>query len=181
MTIPREHPFADPEPQRDPVRRLRARLGGAVSLWTTGSGADRAGLTVSSLLVAPGDPGRVLGLLDPDSELVAGLEVTGTAVVQLLHWRHRDLADAFAGVAPAPGGPFRLAEWEETAWGPLLPDVSAWAGVRLASPGRPVGWSLLVEADIERVALAGEAGEEPSGPLVHRRGRYLRPDAVPPG
>jgi flavin reductase (DIM6/NTAB) family NADH-FMN oxidoreductase RutF len=179
MSIHREHPFADPEPQRDPVRRLRARLGGTVSLWTTGSGAGRAGLTVSSLLVAPGSPGRVLGLLDPDSDLVAALDRTGTAVVQLLQWRHRDIADAFAGVAPAPGGPFRLAEWEQTAWGPLLPDASAWAGVRLTTSRRAVGWSVLVEAEVEHVELAGDAGDEPSGPLVHRRGRYLRPDAVP--
>jgi flavin reductase (DIM6/NTAB) family NADH-FMN oxidoreductase RutF len=179
VTIHREHPFADPEPQRDPVRRLRARLGGTVSLWTTGSGADRAGLTVSSLMVAPGDPGRVLGLLDPDSELVAALDLTGTAVVQLLQWRHRDLADAFAGVSPAPGGPFRLAEWEQTAWGPRLPEASAWAGVRLAASGRTVGWSLLVEAQVEHVTLTGDPGDEASEPLVHRRGRYLRPDAVP--
>jgi len=29
-------------------------------LWTTGSGAERTGLTVSSVLVAHGDPARVL-------------------------------------------------------------------------------------------------------------------------
>lgn len=194
MTIHSEHPFADPEPQRDPVRRLRARLGGTVSLWTTGEGADRAGLTVSSLLVAPGDPGRVLGLLDPDSELTDALERTGTAVVQLLQWRHRDLADAFAGVAPAPGGPFRLAEWEQTPWGPLLAGVSAWAGVRVIAPGREVGWSLLVEAEVENVGLAAsgalartdarsDSGADQEGPdrlapLVHRRGRYQRPGTL---
>ena len=32
VTIHSEHPFADPEPERDPVRRLRGRLGGAVTL-----------------------------------------------------------------------------------------------------------------------------------------------------
>ena len=37
MTIHSRHPFADPEP--DEVRRFRGRLGGAVTLWTTGEGA----------------------------------------------------------------------------------------------------------------------------------------------
>jgi flavin reductase (DIM6/NTAB) family NADH-FMN oxidoreductase RutF len=181
VTIHSEHPFADPEPLRDPVRRLRARLGGTVSLWTTGAGAERAGLTVSSVLVAPGEPGRVLGLLDPDSELVDALGGTGTAVVQLLQWRHRDIADAFAGVAPAPGGPFRLAEWEQTAWGPLLMGVTAWAGVRVGGRSREVGWSVLVEAEVEHVGLAespadaDDPGPDRLAPLVHRRGRYVRP------
>ncbi len=175
MTIHAEHPFSSPEPDRDPVRRLRGRLGGAVSLWTCGDEAGgRAGLTVSSLVVAPGDPGLVLGLLDPDSDLVDVLQRTGTAVVQLLHWAHRDLADAFAGVAPAPGGPFRLASWEATAWGPLLVGVTAWAGVRFEGAPTAVGWSTLVTCRVEHVGLLEEgAGAEP---LVHRRGRYRRPD-----
>jgi flavin reductase (DIM6/NTAB) family NADH-FMN oxidoreductase RutF len=169
VTIHSEHPFADPDPERDPARRLRGRLGGAVTLWTTGSGAHRAGLTVSSVMVAHGDPARVLALLDPDSDLAEALEQTGTAAVQLLGWEHRDLADAFAGVTPAPGGPFRLGSWQETAWGPVLQGVSSWAGVRVAD-ARDVGWSRLVEGVLERVHL----GEE-TDPLVHRRGRYVRP------
>ncbi len=169
MTIHSEHPFADPDPERDPARRLRGRLGGAVTLWTTGSGAHRAGLTVSSVMVAHGDPARVLALLDPDSDLAEALEHTGTAAVQLLGWEHRELADAFAGVTPAPGGPFRLGSWQETAWGPVLQGVSSWAGVRVAD-ARDVGWSRLVEGVLEQVHL----GEE-TDPLVHRRGRYVRP------
>ena len=38
MTIHSEHPFLEPEAERDPVRRLRGRLGGAVTLWTAGDG-----------------------------------------------------------------------------------------------------------------------------------------------
>lgn len=170
MTIHSEHPFADPEPERDAARRLRGRLGGAVTLWTAGSGAGRAGLTVSSVLVAHGDPARVLALLDPDSDLVSAVAQTGTAAVQLLGWEHRDLADAFAGVAPAPGGVFRLGTWEDTTWGPVLQGVSAWAGIRADGAPTEVGWSLLVEGVVEHVVLAEE-----TEPLVHRRGRYVRP------
>ncbi len=169
MTIHGTHPFLDPESERDPVRRLRGRLGGAVSLWTTGTGRDRAGLTVSSLMVVAGEPGRVLALVDPDSGLSDALGPGSPAVVQLLAWRHRDLADAFAGTAPAPGGPFAQATWTETAWGPVLSDATSWAGVRVESL-HEVGWSRLVTAVLEHA----EVGED-DDPLTHRRGRYQRP------
>jgi flavin reductase (DIM6/NTAB) family NADH-FMN oxidoreductase RutF len=171
VTIHSGHPFAEPPSERDPVRRLRGRLGGAVTLWSTGPEESRAALTVSSVLVAAGEPPRVLGLLDPDSDLAGSLSSTGTAVVALLQWRHRDLADAFAGIAPAPGGAFRMGAWSQTPWGPLLDGVSAWAGVRFTGPAREVGWSGLFDGVIEHVEILPE-----EAPLVHRRGRYVRPD-----
>jgi flavin reductase (DIM6/NTAB) family NADH-FMN oxidoreductase RutF len=170
VTIHDTHPFLDPESERDPVRRFRGRLGGAVTLWTSGSERERAGLTVSSLMVAGGEPPRILGLLDPDSDLAEALHRTGRAVVHLLGWRHRDLADAFAGVAPAPGGAFRLAAFEAGEWGPQLVDAPAWARVSLESE-RAVGWSSLVTCAVDDVHLG-----EDTAPLVHRRGHYLRPN-----
>lgn len=172
MTIHSGHPFAEPESRRDPLRRLRGRLGGAVSLWTTGgaeSDADRTGLTVTSLMVAPGEPGRVLALLDPDADLAGSVLDTGAAVVQLLRWDHRDLADAFAGVAPAPGGAFRMGRWQQTEWGPLLDGVTCWAGVRVATTHEEVGWSTLLDCTVEHVVIGPD--EEA---LAHRRGRYVR-------
>jgi flavin reductase (DIM6/NTAB) family NADH-FMN oxidoreductase RutF len=171
VTIHSEHPFATPEEERDPARRLRGRLGGAVTLVTAGEGTTRAGLTVSSLMIAHGDPAHVLALVDPDSDLVERLAQTGRGVVQLLAWEHRDLAEAFAGLAPAPGGLFRLGSWEQTSWGPVLSGVSAWAGFSVASDRfAEVGWSALVDGVLEHVELG-----EPVEPLVHRRGRYVRP------
>lgn len=168
MTIHSEHPFLPPDSERDPVRRLRGRLGGAVTLWTSGTGEDRAGLTVSSLMVAGGDPGRVLALLDPDSDLRETLDDTGCAVVALLEWEHRGLADIFAGTAPAPGGQFAQASWTETTWGPRPDSAPSWVGVRLESSVE-AGWSTLVTCTIEHA----EIGEERE-PLVHRRGRYQK-------
>ncbi|MEO6512220.1 MAG: flavin reductase [Nocardioides sp.] len=167
MTIHSEHPFRDPTP--DPVRRLRGTLGGAVTLWTAGDDEHGlAGLTVTSTMVANGEPARLLALLDPDSELAGTLEVTGRAVLALLTWEDRALAEAFAGTAPAPGGPFRQAPFLVTDWGPRLASVTTWAGVRLEST-HEVGWSSLVTCVIEEVVVGDDE------PLVHRRGRYLRP------
>lgn len=170
MTIHSEHPFSDPEPGRDPVRRLRGRLGGTVTLWTCGSAASRAGLTVSSLMLANGSPAHALALVDPDSDFVTAVRATEVSVVHLLEWPHRDLAEAFAGLSPAPGGVFTLGAWTQSRWGPVLEGVSSWAGVRICADPVEVGWSLLVDTVVEHV----EVGEEQQ-PLVHRRGRYVRP------
>lgn len=172
MTIHTTHPFLEPEGERDPVRRLRGRLGGTVSLWTAGSvEGTRGGLTVSSWMVAGGEPGRVLALLDPDSDLTDVLLETGRGVLQLLTWRDRDLADAFAGVAPAPGGPWRMAEWAETDHGPRLAHATTWATLEVESDVE-VGWSRLVTCTLRDVVVG-----EDMDPLVHRRGRYVVPPA----
>ena len=79
-------------------------------------------------MVAAGEQGRVLALLDPDSDLLERLRETGRCVVQLLSWPDRQLAEAFAGTSPAPGGPFRQADFTDTAWGPRLGSATTWAG-----------------------------------------------------
>ncbi|MEJ7706094.1 MAG: flavin reductase family protein [Nocardioidaceae bacterium] len=172
MTIHSEHPFATPDSERDQARRFRGRLGGTVALATTSAGSQRHGLTVSSLMMATGAPAHVVALLDPDAAFTEVLLETRVAVIQVLEWRHRKLADAFAGVFPAPGGAFRMAEWASTPWGPRLVDASAWCGVRLVD-GEPteVGWSVLVDGVVEKVQLLDEMQ-----PLIHRRGRYQRPE-----
>ncbi|MEQ7129179.1 flavin reductase family protein [Actinopolymorpha sp. B11F2] len=182
-----DNPFLPPPHERDPVRRLRGRLAAPVTLWSAGVAATgtagelaadtagvaaagrsrRAALPVSAVIVAEGEPGLILGLVDGDSELWPLLESTGRFTVSVLRWEHRALADAFAGLMPAPGGPFRLAEWTDTDWGPVPTSVQTWAGCRLMR-ARPFGWALAVEAELERIEL----GEE-NDPLLHRRGRYF--------
>ena len=107
MTIHSSQPFADPDP--DPARRFRGRLTGTVALLTARDGAKRAGLTVSSLMVANGERPRVLALVDPDSDLADAVSRSGRAVVQLLSWSHRDLADPIAGTAPPDSPPLESA------------------------------------------------------------------------
>ncbi len=176
MTIHTEHPFLGAG--ADPVRRLRGRLGGAVTLWTSGGLPDtgaRAGLTVSSVMVAGGAPGRLLALLDPDCSLRDVLASTGRGVVHLLQWPHRDLAEVFAGQLPSPGGQFVTGDWEQTSFGPRLRTVETWASVE-AESFQTVGWSDLVVARVVELAVG-----EDLAPLEHRRGRYLRPTADPAG
>jgi flavin reductase (DIM6/NTAB) family NADH-FMN oxidoreductase RutF len=165
VTIHAEHPFRDPDP--DPLRRFRGRVGGTVSLWSAGDETGKAGLTVTSFVVAAGEEARVLALLDPDADLTERLLATGRAVVHLLGREHRDLAEMFAGTAPAPGGMFRQAEFVTTEWGPRLATAGTWAGVRLESQ-QEVGWSMLVTTVLEHLEIGAD-----DEPLQHRRGRYV--------
>ncbi len=171
VTIHDEHPFATPAGERDQLRRFRGRLAVPVSLWTARAGERPAGLTVSSMLVALGEPGSVLGLLDPDSDLFEALEASGRVVVNVLGWEHRQLADAMAHLAPAPGGPFRMATWTDTAWGPVLDTAVAWLGARLVGEPEEVGRSMLVRCEVETVTVTEGA------PLAFLQGRYRRVDA----
>jgi flavin reductase (DIM6/NTAB) family NADH-FMN oxidoreductase RutF len=112
----------------------------------------------------------VIALLDPDADLTELLLGTGRGVVQLLSWSDRDLADAFAGITPAPGGPWRMAAWDQGTHGPRLATAAAWALVSVETEVE-VGWSRLVTCTLDEVVV----GDEPQ-PLVHRRGRYVPPD-----
>lgn len=168
MTIHSEHPFADQDPRRDAVRQLRGRLGGVVTLWTSGTIGQGAGLTVSSLMVVQGEPGRVVALVDPLSDFLTELRRSGRAVVQLLSWEHRELAEVFAGRSPAPGGVFRAAEFVDTDHGPRLVQEVSRAAVSLEGE-REVGWSVEVTCILDEVHVVDEVD-----PLVHRRGRYRR-------
>jgi flavin reductase (DIM6/NTAB) family NADH-FMN oxidoreductase RutF len=165
VTIHPDHPFLPPEGDRDPVRRVRGRLPAPVTVWTTAAGVARRGLTVSSVLVADGAPARVVGLIDPDSAFWES--APQTFVVNILGAEHRFLADAFAGTAPAPGGPFTLGSWADSDWGPVLAGSAGWIGVRLdGPPPRHVGWGVLVEGVVEHAEVGAVEA------MTHVRGRY---------
>lgn len=174
MSIHSEHPFLPPDGERSTVRRLRGRLPLPVSVWTAVADGRPAGWTVSSMLVADGQPAQVIGLVDEDAELAEAAQQSRTVAISLLSWMHRGLADAFAGVAPAPGGLFRLGSWTDTAWGPVLEGAVGWVGARLVD-GVPdhAGWALLLRAAIEHVEVADAPVD---GDLAYLRGRYRRLD-----
>lgn len=172
MTIHTQHPFADPPGSRRELRRVRGRWPAGVSVWTsaTGSVASRhrpVGLTVSSLLFADGEPGEVLGLLDPDSDLADAIAAAPRVLVNLLPAGRADVAGVFAGLDPAPGGPFTVGEWEATPYGPRLVDAPVAVAVDVTAVVPEVGWSTLVRGRIAEVHWGPDAP-----PLVHLRGRY---------
>lgn len=166
MTIHDTHPFAAGQPRR-PLRRFRGRLPAPVTVWAAETPAGRAGLTVSSMLVADGEPGEVVGLIDPASELFQALLGARRWAVSLLSHGDRQLSDAMAGLAPAPGGPFRLARWRDTPWGPVLATSPGWLGARLLGEPVEAGWSMLVRGVVESIEI-----DEAVAPVAYVRGNY---------
>ena len=152
------NPWADRLGTRDPLRQLRGRLVLPVTVWlASGDGpeADPVGLTVSSVLVAQGEPPMLAGLVTPSSDLADTLAGGSQRfVVHLLGATHRRLAQHFAGDLRAP------AELLATSTSERGPVLSA-AGDRIfcrAESLKRFGWSLLVEAVVEdiQVAAAGK-------------------------
>lgn len=167
MSIHSEHPFATPEAERSPLRRLRGRLPAAVTVWTAAHEGRRAGLTIASTLVVDGEPGRLVGVVDPDADLWEVAEASGRFAVVPLVAGQQQLADQFAGLAPAPGGLFRdRAAWQDTDWGPVPATATTYAGCRVDS-SHEIGWGLLVEATVEHLDIG-----DPTSPLLYHRARY---------
>ncbi len=162
------HPFATPEEHRDPVRRFRGRLAEPVTVITAGDEDDRTGMTVSSLVVAEGEPGRVQFLTTPTADLVDVLERTGKFIVHVLESEHRAISEVFAEQRPSPGGLFAGVAVEDGDWGPTLTDVPNRAYCSGAGAAES-GYSLLITAEIDRVEVAAL-----DDPLIYFRGAYRR-------
>lgn len=169
MTIHSAHPFQDPPELRDPVRQLRGKLPAPVSIWTSGDDGHRDGWTISSMLVADGDPAEVVALVDEDCDWWDLFRGTGRATINVLGPGQGLLSEVFARLAPSPGGPFRTGVWEQGSHGPRLAGAAAWADVRLIDHDPThAGWGLLVRARIEAVELSEDVDA-----LGHRHGRYF--------
>ena len=161
-----EDPFATPAEKREPARRLRGRLAAPVTIWTSGSGDARTGLTVSSIFVAEGAPSLVLGLIADTTDLYSTLKETGSCVVHVLDDTQRVVSDQFAGLRPAPGGLFADLDFEDSRWGPVLETLANRAYCRFLDDVES-GYQRLVRVSIERIEL-----EELDQPLIYYRGRY---------
>jgi len=167
-----DDPFATPLEERRLDRRFRGRLVAPVTVWTAGSRDRRAGLTVSSLLVAEGDPAEVLGLLDPLSELFDVLVERGSFVVHVLETADQRLAGMFAGTYPVD--PFEEVDTVDGEFGPVISGTRHTLACRLDG-SEELSFQILVRGRIEALEIVAGAGE----PLVRYRGRYrkLSPEA----
>ncbi len=165
---PRIHdsdPFATPPEAKTAGRSLRGRLAAPVTIWTAGSGSHRAGLTVSSVVVADGEPALVLGLVAPTTDL---FEAIGSSERFVMHVLARDAwrtAEVFAGRRPSPGGIFEAVAAVDTEWGPRF-DAPATAYCSVIGR-QEVGYHVLVTASIDQVEQ-----EDLDAPLVYFRGKY---------
>jgi len=162
------HPFQPDPAEREQARRFRGRLAAGVTIVTAGSGSNRAGLTVSSLLVVQGEPAEVHLVVGPTTDLWDVAAASGHFVVHICRSQDRQMVDVFAGLSPSPGGIFAGMAVTETAWGPVLTDLPDRAYCRFESR-EEVGWSGLVVGMIEQVEVS--ALEDP---MVHFRSRYRR-------
>ena len=166
--IHEEHPFATPPQDRDPVRRFRGRLAAPVTVITSGAADARTGLTVSSLMIAEGEPARVYFLVGPATDLYDAIRVTGRFVVHVLEDRHRELSDRFAGLRPSPGGLFAGLDVVDGAYGPELPELGSRLYCRHESETECT--MHVLEAGIVEDTVIDELDD----PLVYFRGRYRR-------
>lgn len=168
-----DHPFATPDEERDPVRQFRGRLVAPVTVLTTGSGDRIAGLTVSSLMVAEGDPAVVHALVGTTTDFWDVLQEWRRFVVQILPDAARDDAHAFAGLRPRPGGPFADVAIEPTQWGPALQEAPNRLYCALVDTA-PLPFHMLIQGAIEQADI-----EDFDEPAVYFRGRYRRLAAGP--
>ena len=164
--IHNEDPFKAEEGRREPGRRFRGRLVAPVTIWTSGSEGELAGLTVASTLVAEGDPSSVLGLINDLTDLYDRIVETERFVVHVAQRDHRILADRFAGLWPSPGGLFGGLDLEQSDWGPVVNDIPTRAFCRLID-AQDVGYQRLLRGRIERIDL-----HDIQDPLAHFRGGY---------
>jgi flavin reductase (DIM6/NTAB) family NADH-FMN oxidoreductase RutF len=162
------HPFQSDPADREQARRFRGRLAAGVTIVTAGTGVDRAGLTVSSLLVVHGEPAEVHLVVGPTTDLWEVAADSGRFVIHICRYEDRQVVDVFAGLSPSPGGIFAGLPITETQWGPALTDLPDRAYCRFESR-EEVGWSGLVVGVIEQVEVS--ALEDP---MVHFRSRYRR-------
>lgn len=160
-----EDPFAAPPAERRLDRRLRGRLVAPVTVWTAGTRGERSGLTVSSLLVAEGEPALLLGLLDPLSELHRLAAGSGRFVVHVLGEGDERTARLFAGGYPVD--PFEEVTAANDAFGPLLTGTTALVRCRFLE-STPAGFQSLVRGEI----ISSELSASPAPPLVWYRGAF---------
>ncbi len=163
-----DDPFSTPPPERDPTRQLRGRLASGVTVLTASEGAERAGLTVSSLLVLEGDPPRLIAAVNEATDLWEVIESTGRFVVHILTVSDRGLSEEFAGLRPAPGGPFASRQFHPSEWGPVLDEDHTRAYCTVERTDALDGLRLVV-ATIDRFELT-----DLDDPLLYFRGSYRR-------
>lgn len=161
-----DNPFVESPDQRDPVRRFRGRLAAPVTIVTSGSSGDRTGLTVSSLMVIEGEPGRLQMVLGPTSDLWDIVAKSERFVVHICHEKDRHLAEVFAGLRPNPGGVFAGTETRESDYGPVIEHLANRAYCRYVDR-EELGYSGVITGEVDEIEA-----ETITDPLIYFRAGY---------
>lgn len=164
LAAPDNPSAATPEGFRSAMRHLA----GGVSIVTSGRGAQRGGLTATSVSSLSMEPPSLIVCINRNSSMISVLRDSGSFAVNILGAHHREIADRFAGRHGIAGADrFSGADWIELVTGaPLLSD--ALAGVDCVVDNI-IDWHThaLVIGRVEAVRLVG-------GPraLAYWRGNY---------
>jgi flavin reductase (DIM6/NTAB) family NADH-FMN oxidoreductase RutF len=166
-----EDPFQTPAGSRDPAKRFRGALAKGVTIWTAGREKNAVGLTVSSMMVAEGDPSHVLGLINDTTDLYESIIATERFVIHVALATETNLAEIFAGSRPAPGGAFAALDTSDSEWGPVIASLPTRAYCTFVHETEP-GFQKLIQGRIDEIDIG-----EPEEPSIHYRGHYRRLDS----
>lgn len=93
-------------------RQTMSLFPGAVTLITTGQGADRRGITATAVCSVTDSPPSLLVCVNRKTEICAEIARNGTFSVQLLGQDHADVAMVFAGARGLHGAEkFSTGDW----------------------------------------------------------------------
>jgi 3-hydroxy-9,10-secoandrosta-1,3,5(10)-triene-9,17-dione monooxygenase reductase component len=99
-------------------KRAMRHLIGGVSVITAGSGETRTGLTVTSAVSLSLDPPTMLVCVNRDASAWPVIQRERHCCVNILGWRHQDLAERFAGRGGVNGAArYEGARWRQFATG----------------------------------------------------------------
>jgi flavin reductase (DIM6/NTAB) family NADH-FMN oxidoreductase RutF len=162
------HSGVDLKTIQDVFRKAMRQLAGGVSVITVGDGADRTGLTATSVTSLSMEPPTLIVCINQASSSWPLLKKYGYFGVNLLGEEHQEIADRFAGRGGVKGAArYDGAEWETLeSRAPILRHA-------LAAIDCEVEETIIRHSHaivIGRVA-AVRAGEGPN-PLMYWRGGY---------
>ncbi|MET3927044.1 flavin reductase family protein [Devosia sp. 2618] len=170
-------PSVDPRPSvaADDFKFAMRHLSGAVSVVTTGYGAERTGFTATSVSSFSVEPPTVLVSLNRTSSSWAVLQRTGAFAVNILTAEQSHIADRFAGRGGEKGvGRYVDGEWRELATGvQTLVGALTVIDCELDEVIERHSHALLI-GRVRAIEVQGQ-----SAPLLYYHGSYGRFDRTP--
>jgi flavin reductase (DIM6/NTAB) family NADH-FMN oxidoreductase RutF len=155
---------------QDVFRQAMRQLAGGVSIITVGEGADRTGLTATSVTSLSTEPPTLIVCINQASSSWPLLKKYGHFGVNFLGEEHQEIADRFAGRGGVKGAArYDGAEWETLeSRAPILRD--ALAAIDCEVEEMIIRHSHAIV--IGRVTAA--RASEGSNPLIYWRGGYVQ-------